>query len=286
MQCMSKEGFVDVEGGKVWYKVVGEGSGVPLVTLHGGPGYPHDYLEPLEDLASDRPVIFYDQLGCGNSDISDRSLWTVEHFVQELQQVVEALALKKYHVLGQSWGSALGAMFALTKPKGLMSLIFSDPYISTPIWQKDAERLIDQLPTEMRDALRNRPAGTEEYRRALDEYYARYVRRLDPFPEPCRRSDGKANGDLNRYMWGPEEFSPTGTLVDFDPTSRFSEITLPVLLLCGRYDEATPEASEHFASLLPNARVEVFEDSAHFPFWNEREKYMRTVRTFLARVES
>src|SRR3989344_990085 len=102
------EGFIPVQGGKVWYKIAGEPKGIPLILLHGGPGYPHDYLEPLEDLATDRQVVFYDQLGCGNSDkTTDPALWTVDKFVKELQSLIDQLGFEKYHLLGHSWGSAL-----------------------------------------------------------------------------------------------------------------------------------------------------------------------------------
>src|SRR5258708_15356366 len=96
-QDMARERRIAVEGGEVWFRIVGEEkSGIPLLTLHGGPGYPHDYLEPLEQLADERPVIFYDQLGCGASERpADRSLWRVDRFVRELAQVPEALRLER-----------------------------------------------------------------------------------------------------------------------------------------------------------------------------------------------
>src|SRR5215470_16812143 len=101
---MACEGYIAVEGGRVWYRIVGgERTGVPLLTLHGGPGYPHDYLEPLEKLADSRPVIFYDQLGCGKSDRpADRALWTAGRFVEELAVVRAALGLDRVHLFGNS----------------------------------------------------------------------------------------------------------------------------------------------------------------------------------------
>jgi len=111
----TKEGYIKVTGGRIWYKIVGKKSNnPPLVVLHGGPGYPHNYLEPIAALSNQRQVIFYDQLGCGNSDRpNDTKLWTVERFVQELGEVIDTLKLNQYHILGQSWGAALGASFAL-----------------------------------------------------------------------------------------------------------------------------------------------------------------------------
>src|SRR5690349_4700152 len=103
-----KEGYINVEGGKVWYRLVGSGSKPPLVCLHGGPGVPHDYLAPLEPLAKDRPVLFYDQLGCGKSDRpTGDQYWTIEHYVKELKQVRAALGIKSCYLYGHSWGSIL-----------------------------------------------------------------------------------------------------------------------------------------------------------------------------------
>ena len=112
-------------GHKVWTKIVGDGSGIPLLLLHGGPGAGHDYLEPLAALGDERPVIFYDQLGCGKSDIPDNSaLWTIERFADEVDEVREQLGIDRCHLLGQSWGGWLGLEYVLRIPPGLtLSLI-------------------------------------------------------------------------------------------------------------------------------------------------------------------
>jgi proline iminopeptidase len=113
----SGDGFVEVEGGKIWYKITGSGEAVPLVVLHGGPGVGSFYLKPFEELSSDRPVIRYDQLGCGKSDvISDTSLFTVQRFVQELESLRIHLNVPKWHILGHSWGSMLAASYYETHP--------------------------------------------------------------------------------------------------------------------------------------------------------------------------
>jgi proline-specific peptidase len=99
-----QEGTISVDGYQVWYRRVGSG-GIPLLLLHGGPGAGHDYLEPLEALAADRQIVFYDQLGCGRSDQPvDRSLWRMKRFVVEVDTVRRALHLEQMHLLGQSWG--------------------------------------------------------------------------------------------------------------------------------------------------------------------------------------
>lgn len=276
-----KEGYIETVNGRVWYQVVGEEAATPLVVVHGGPGFPHDYLEPLEDLADQRQVIFYDQLGCGNSDkTADTSLWTVDYFVNELRKVIVSLGLEKYHLLGQSWGAALAVAFSLTQPKGLTSLILADPYISTPEWMSDAKRLMHSLPEEMRIALNSGLVNMEMYKMAKREYYARFVDRFNSVPEAVLRSGKKMSREIYSHMWGAEEYLINGTLKDFNQTSRLREVAIPVLFLCGRYDEATPEAVAHFQNLFPDARSRVFEKSAHYPHWNEREEYMQTLQSF------
>lgn len=280
------EGFINVTGGNVWYEIVGENKNIPLIVLHGGPGYPHDYLQPLEDLSNEREVIFYDQLGCGNSDKpSDKSLWTVERFVEELGIIVKTLGLKKFHILGQSWGAGLGVAFALTKPTGLKSLILSDPYISTPQWEKDAKRLLKTLPEDMQKILEKEDDGSTEYKQAFKEFYSRFVNRFKEKPVQVQKADNKFNSEIYNLMWGPAEFNASGMLKDFDLVPRLPEIKIPVLLLCGEFDEATPETMKYFESLFPNARSKVFKDSAHFPFWNKRGEYIKTVQDFLKNVE-
>src|SRR2546421_6694518 len=154
-----QEGFIPVtDGHRVWYQIVGGGADhedIPLLALHGGAGVPHDYIENLADLASDRRrVVFYDQLGCGRSDQpNDTSLWRVERFVEELAIVRRELGLDRVHILGQSWGGMLAIEYALTQPQGLLSLILSNTTSSIPLWIAEANRLRSELPPEVNDTL-------------------------------------------------------------------------------------------------------------------------------------
>jgi|SRR3989344_3705744 len=282
----SVEGYVQVQGRKVWYKRVGE-RGIPLIVIHGGPGYPHDYLEPLEDLASERPVVFYDQLGCGHSEWSaNRSLWSVDYFVSELQNIITNLDIDTYYLLGQSWGATIAASFALPQPKGLKGIVLANPYLSTPRWEKDAAKLIKQLPWRDRWALWRRDVDSHAFKEATRHYYGRFVYGMDQLPEACSRSAAKMNADIYQYMWGPTEFIVTGTLKGLDLTNQLSNIQMPTLFLCGRHDEATPEACAYFASLMPNAKLEILENSAHHTHWTDRATYMETVRAFLNSADS
>ena len=159
-----KEGFLTVPGGKAWYRIVGnDRPGIPLVTLHGGPGAPHDYLEPLEGLADERPVIFYDQLGCGNSERpDDLALWNNGRFIDELLKVQEGLGLTKIHLMGQSWGTLLAGEYMLReKPQHVCSLILSGPFFSASRWLADQQNYLTGLPEEIQTVVRQAEAMKE-----------------------------------------------------------------------------------------------------------------------------
>jgi proline iminopeptidase len=287
-----KEGMIDVPGGKVWYKIVGLGKkGTPLLTLHGGPGAPHDYLETLEALSDERPVIFYDQLGCGESDTpSDTSLWNVNRFVKELEMVRKALGLKKVHILGQSWGSMLAVEYLLRKkPDGVVSLILSAPYLCTETWKTDQQSWISQLPEDVRDTIRSCEEKEEyvspAYQEAMMTFYKKHLCRMDPWPECLNRTMEKMGTGVYEYMWGPSEFTITGTLKNADLTGRLEELDIPVLFTCGEYDEATPSATRLYQSKIKGSKMYEFKGASHSHHLEKPEEYIKVIREFITNTE-
>ena len=284
------EGRIPFRGHETWYRSVGDGPGVPLVCLHGGPGATHRGLTALEPLGDERRVVLYDQLGSGNSSKpSDPSLWTVELFVAELANVREALGLDRVHLLGHSWGGQLAQEYALTQPAGLVSLVLSSTLSSSALWREESLRLRAALPADVREPLdAHEAAGTTddpEYERAIVAFLHRHLCRLDPWPPVVEETMRTLNREVYNTMWGPSEAHPTGVLAGWDVTPRLSEITVPALVCCGRYDEATPLLAETIAAALPDAELVVFEESAHVAPVEEPERYLATVRAFLARVD-
>ncbi len=160
----AREGHVTVTGGRVWYQVLGDTDAIPLVTVHGGPGATHDYLEPLSGLADERPVVFYDQLGAGRSDAPDDvSLWTNDRLVDELGRLLDALDLTRVHLLGQSWGSIVAAEYTLQRPDRLVSVVLADPCLSMPRFAAGTAALRAALPAGVRAVLdRHEAAGTTD----------------------------------------------------------------------------------------------------------------------------
>ncbi|MCF7815196.1 MAG: proline iminopeptidase-family hydrolase [Candidatus Cloacimonetes bacterium] len=265
-----EEGFISVTGGKVWYKIVGKNkSEIPLLILHGGPGASHTYLEPLEKLADKRPVVFYDQLGCGNSERpADTSLWTIDRFVEELQQVRNSLGLDQVHLLGQSWGSSLAAEYILTKkPEGVKSVILSGALLSTSSWIADQQIYIEQLPEKTRNAIlqceKTGEYNSPEYQNAMMEFYQLHVYRLESWPECLNRAFSELNFAQYEYMWGPSEFTVTGSLKNYERVDQLYKIDLPVLFTCGEFDEATPATTRYYQENLPGSRLHIFEDASH-----------------------
>jgi proline-specific peptidase len=287
-----KEGFVEVSGGKIWYQIVGaDQKGIPLLVVHGGPGAPHDYLETLAELADQRPVIFYDQLGCGNSDRpEDESLWSVDRFVEELVTVRSALKLEQIHLLGQSWGTMLSVEYLLrNNPSGIQSLILSAPFLSTPIWAADQRELISKMEPDIQDIiLRIEKSGdydAEEYQEAMMAFYRKHLCRMDPWPKSLLRTMDKMGLGVYEYMWGPSEFTITGTLLDADLTGELKKITVPTLFTCGEYDEATPKSTKLFHSQLPGSEIHIFPDASHQHHIEAQAEYHQLLREWLSQHE-
>ncbi len=293
----AKEGFVSFRGFKVWYRIVGgpELSGkFPLLCLHGGPGATHDYLEPLEAIAATgRRVIFYDQLGSGNSDHPHNpAMWNVELFLEELEIVRNALGLERLQILGQSWGGMLAMEYSLKKPKGLASLVLADTLASVHQWVSETNRLRSQLSPDVQRVLsEHEETGTTDdpaYEEAMMVFYRRHVCRLNPWPDCLNRTFKKMTMDPEVYhtMFGPSEFHVTGSLRDWDIVDRLGEIEAPALVLSGLYDEATPVITETVHRGIKGSVRVLFENCSHMPHLEETEKYLSVVEEFLDKAES
>ncbi len=285
-----REGFIEVPGGRVWYRIAGaECAGVPLLVVHGGPGATHDYLEPLAALADERPVVFYDQLGSGSSDCTDDpALWTVEHFVEELGCVRAALGPDRLWLLGQSWGAALAVEYVLrVGSQGVAGLVLSGAMLSAQRWEADQRVNLAALPEPFRRAIEEGEARRDyeapAFQEAMMAYYRRHVCRLDPWPDCLVRTFERMAPAIYHHMWGASEFTVTGTLAGYDVTGRLGAIDVPTLFTCGRYDEASPDATAWYRILLPGSEMIVFEEASHEHHLEREGEYLTAVRAFLHR---
>jgi proline-specific peptidase len=283
----SREGFVAVPGGNVWYQVVGGGSAVPLLTLHGGPGAAHDYLEPLAVLADDRPVVFYDQLGCGRSDQpDDTSLWQIDRFVEEVGAVRAALGLDRVHLLGQSWGGWLAIEYLLSQPAGVVSAVLASTSASAPQFIEEVGGLKAALPIDMQRVLDEHEAIGDldhpDYEAVVMEFYRRHVCRLAEWPDCLLRTFAyAAAGPVYPTMNGPNEFTMVGNLRDWERRDRLGEIQVPTLITVGRFDEITPACAETMHRAIKGSELVLFEESSHTSHLEEPDRFRAVVSEFL-----
>jgi proline-specific peptidases, Bacillus coagulans-type subfamily len=235
-----------------------------LLCLHGGPGANWLHMKPYEALAGERRIVFYDQLGAGNSaveDPHDPAMWTPELFVEEVGVVREAWGSSASTSSGTPWGGMLGMQYAATQPDGLVSLIVESSPPSVPAWMGELAKLRAELPPEVEATLqRHEEAGTtnsEEYQQAEMEFYKRHLCRVDPWPDWLNESFSimLANPEVYNTMNGPSEFHVIGTLREWDITPQLGRIQVPTLLFCGRYDEVTPASVEVAHRAIPGLRV-------------------------------
>ena len=290
------EGVIRWGRGWTWYRIQGElrpDAPAPLVLLHGGPGAAHDYLEPVAELAqtTGRACVLYDQLGCGRSQHlpdAPAEFWTVGLFAEELANLLEHLGIQaRYHVLGQSWGGMLGMEHALEQPSGLLSLVIANSPASLKLWVSETNRLRDLLPREVQDVLdRHEKAGStdsEEYEQAVMRFYERHLCRI-PFPDALQRTFDQLAEDPTVYhtMNGPSEFHVIGTLRGWDVTPRLGEIRVPVLVISGEHDEATPAVVRPLVEGIADARWELIDGASHSTHLEQPERFLELVATFLA----
>ena len=286
------QGFIDVPGGPVWYRVAGNGPGIPLLVLHGGPGGTSCGYALLEPLGDTRPVVRYDQLGTGRSGRpEDPSLWEVENFVEELDVLRKELGLEQMHLLGHSWGGSLAAAYVLAKgTQGIASVTLSSPLLSTPLWIADANYLRQQLPVGVQQILteheRAGSTDSEEYREATQVFYKRHIYAGELPEESATCAGAPRSKVIYEYMWGPTEFYATGNLLDFDVTDRLHEIDVPVMFITGEFDEARPETVAKFQELIPGSRFEIIQDAGHGTLSKKPDQYRQILREFFASVEA
>ena len=271
-----------------------------LICLHGGPGTPGRYLQPLGSLnaTSGIPVLLYDQIGCGESTHlrdkkGDTSFWTFPLFIAELLNLITHFNINTYSLFGHSWGGMLAARFALTQPRGLRKLILASTTASIKLRLAATARQRLALPTPIRQTLEScEELGTTtspEYRLAQLEFLKRHLCRLDPFPPELQQSMAYMSSDDTVYstIYGPSVLELTGPLADFDITNelhQITETTVPggILIVNGKYDTTQDEVTSAFFTET-RARVKWvrFAESGHMAMLEEREGFGEVVRGFL-----
>lgn len=241
-----KEGYMPFMGYQTYYRIVGktEEGKSPIILLHGGPGSTHNYFELLDRVAeSGRAVIMYDQLGCGNSFVEGHpELWTPETWLNELCALIDYLHIDHFHLLGQSWGGMLAIIYLIEKQaKGVKSAILSSTLSSSKLWASEQHRMIKFMSEE------DQRAGAEAY----------------------------------LHGWGPNEYTPTGTLRDYDYTDRLGEIQVPCLVMSGTNDLCTPLVAKTLYDGIQDSKWHLFVGARHMPFAEQNDEYCQVLEEWL-----
>lgn len=278
------------EGYKVWTKRHGN-SPMKVLVLHGGPAGTHEYLENFQSFFPQANIEFYeyDQLGSYYSDQpDDMSLWTIERFVEEVEQVRQALGLDKdnFFLLGQSWGGILAMEYALKYQHNVKGLIISNMTADFHKYAAYNGKLRSQLRPSLVDTLdmyeQAEDFNNPEYLRLVEEeFYTKHICRIYPFPEPVARSFSHFNMDVYAYMQGPSEFVPGGILKDWSVWNRLNELEVPTLTVGAAYDSMNPKEMEEMSGLVQNGRYHHCPDGSHLCMWDDQEVYHEGVIQFI-----
>lgn len=284
------EGYVQVKGGRVWYRVFGEGKGTPIMMLHGGPGGTSRSFYQFEEIGKDRPVIIFDQLGGGRSDYhTDSTLLTVDNFVEQVEAVRKELGLTSFYLHGHSWGTALALEYYLKYPQAVKAISFNSPYFSTKVWKADADTLIASLPDSIQQYIKTgeqtHTFDSPEYQRANTFFAKNFGLRTERKKSELDTAEAKSNKFIYRYMWGPTEFTATGSLLNYDRIESLRTIQVPVLFITGEFDEARPQTVQRFQQMVHGAKFAVISKAGHSTMHDNKEENIKVLKAFLTEVE-
>jgi proline iminopeptidase len=284
---------------KVWTKRIGNNPKIKLLLLNGGPGATHEYFECMESFLPKEGIefIYYDQLGCGNSDNpKDTAMWDLGRYVEEVEQLRSALNLDKnnFYLLGHSWGGILAMQYALKYQQNLKGLIVSNMMSSIPAYGKYAEEVLaKQMDPEVLKKIRAIEAigdfSSPEYMGLLmPNFYVKHICRipLDQWPEPVNRSFGKMNQSLYVTMQGPSEFGVAGKLLKWDVSKELKNITVPALSVGAQHDTMDPKHMEWMASAFTNGSYLYCANGSHMSMYDDQQTFMKGIVKFMKSVDA
>jgi proline iminopeptidase len=286
------EGYVTVLGFDLFYRQFGEPEKGEILCLHGGPGATHDYLLSMADLAPHGyRVTFYDQLGCGRSQVPKNiTLFVPERYVEEVEAFRKEMRLGKPHVIGSSWGGMLAIAYALKHQHNMTTMTTVGGLHSVPLTIREMERMKRGLPKDVQLTLAKHEAEGDydnpHYLKAVMAFYNKHLCRLSPWPEELTFSLNHTSKPVYGTMNGPNEFTIIGNTRYWDVTDQLRSIKIPTLVLGGRYDEVSPVVAREIHKHVLGSELTIFPLSSHLPFWEERESFMKRVLRFLAKHQA
>jgi proline iminopeptidase len=289
---------IDTPAGRftVWTKRTGNNSRLRMLLLHGGPGATHEYLEACDSYlpAAGVEYYYYDQLGSGFSDQPENpSLWELDRFVDEVEQVRRALCLGRdnFVLFGHSWGGILAIEYALAHPEHLRGLVISNMMASAPEYTAYAEQVLMPAmdPVVLAEIQALEAAGDTANPRyeelLLRSYYVDHVLRMpvEEWPDPVQRGFGHINRNVYVPMQGPSEMgmSPEARLAQWNRVADLSGIEVPTLVIGARHDTMDPSHMKMMAELLPRGQYLYCPEGSHCAMYDDQETYFSGLVDFL-----
>ena len=282
---------------KVWTKRFGNNPKIKILLLHGGPAMTHEYMECFETFFQRQGFEFYeyDQLGSYYSDQpKDSSLWTIDRFVEEVEQVRQAIGAdsSNFYILGNSWGGILAMEYALKYQKNLKSLLVANMVASAPEYAKYAEEVLakqmkPEVLAEVKELEAKKDFANPRYMELLmPNFYKEHLCRLTDFPDAFNRSMKHANGEIYTMMQGPSEFGISGRLANWDIKNRLKEITVPTLMVGAKHDTMDPKAMEEQSKMVKKGQFLYCPNGSHLSMWDDQKVFMTGVIKFINDVNT
>lgn len=278
----------------VWTKRIGNNPKIKLLLLNGGPGATHEYFECFENFlpAEGIEIIYYDQLGCGNSDNpNDAALWDLGRYVEEVEQVRKALHLDEsnFYVLGHSWGGILAMEYTLKYQHNMKGLIISNMMSSCPEYGRYADEVLAKQMDPKVLAEINKIEAAKDFANPrymellIPNFYEKHILRFPSkdWPEPVNRSFAKMNQSLYVTMQGPSEFGISGKLEKWDRKSDLKKITIPTLVIGAKYDTMDPNHMSAMSKLVQNGTYLFCSKGSHMAFYDDQKTYFKGLIAFL-----
>ena len=282
---------------KVWTKRFGTNPKIKVLLLHGGPAMTHEYMECFETFFQREGFEFYeyDQLGSYYSDQpTDSSLWTTERFVEEVEQVRQAIGADStnFYVLGNSWGGILAMEYGLKYQQNLKGLLIANMVASAPEYGKYADEVLSKqmkpdVLAEVRAIEAKKDFSNPRYMELLiPNFYHEHICRLNEWPDALNRSLKHANGTVYTMMQGPSEFGISGRLAKWDIKNRLKELAVPTLMIGAKHDTMDPKAMEEQSKLVQKGRYLYCPNGSHLAMWDDQQVFMTGVIQFIHDVDS
>jgi len=284
---------------RVWTKRVGNNPTMKVLLLHGGPAATHEYFEAFDSYLPGAGIeyYYYDQLGSAYSDQpDDLDLWETSRFVEEVEQVRQALGLDRnnFYLLGHSWGGILATEYALKYQEHLKGLVISNMMSSIPAYNEYANKVLMPAmdPAVLAKVKELEAAGKTEEPQYMEllipSFYEKHLLRMPAaeWPDPVNRGFAHLNRKIYVLMQGPSEMGASGRLLNWDRTADLPRITVPTLVIGASHDTMDPAHMEMMASKVKQGRFLLCPNGSHMAMYDDQKTYFDGLVKFVRDVDA